>query len=98
MQLMRPCYTFFMRTTISIDDGLLEAAKKRAAQRSQTLGQYVEDAVRQSLVEPRSTSAEPEIPTFGGGGDVKAGLDLTSNRSLYDALDDDALGGDGVPK
>ncbi len=86
-----------MRTTISIDDNLLEAAKKRASQRSQTLGQYVEEAVRLSLVEPRKRS-EPEIPVFDGGGTVRAGIDLTSNRSLYDALDDEELNDGGEPK
>lgn len=38
-------YPFMMRTTISIDDRLLEEAKHRASQSRQTLGQFVEDAV-----------------------------------------------------
>ncbi len=76
-----------MRTTIALDDRILGAAKKRAAFRKQTLGQYVEDAVRRSLLEPEPDRANPELPIFRGGGGVLPGIDLTSNRSLYDALD-----------
>ena len=49
-----------MRTTVSIEKTLLERAKKRAAQRGQTLGQYVEDAVRRDLTVP-----EPTAGAFG---------------------------------
>lgn len=76
-----------MRTTLSIDDALLQRAKAKAAQRGQTLGQYVEDAVRRDLVAaPRDTSAVT-LPLFTRGTGIRAGIDPASNRALYDALD-----------
>jgi Arc/MetJ family transcription regulator len=77
-----------MRTTVSIDDGLLAAARERARERGQTLGQLVEDSLRRELgtVEGRE---RPRVPVFAGGTGPRAGLDLTSNRALHEALDED---------
>jgi hypothetical protein len=76
-----------MRTTISIDNHLLNAAKERAAARGLTLGQYVEESIRKSLVRSESPRVEPEIPTFSGGTGMRPGIDPRSNQALYDALD-----------
>jgi hypothetical protein len=76
-----------MRTTVSIDDALLERAKKRAAERGQTLGQFVESAVRRDLVAEAAPRNTPELPLFTRGTGMKAGLDPSSNRALFDALD-----------
>lgn len=76
-----------MRTTVSIEKALLERAKKRAAQRGQTLGQYVESAVRRDLVTPEPRKSAPELPTFLRGTGMRPGIDASSNRGLYDALD-----------
>ena len=76
-----------MRTTLSIEKALLERAKKRAAQRGQTLGQYVEDAVRRDLIAPEPTTIVPTLPVFTRGTGMRPGLDPSSNRALYDALD-----------
>lgn len=76
-----------MRTTVTIDEALLERAKKRAAQRGQTLGQYVEDAVRRDLLAPPNERVTPALPTFTRGTGLRPGLDPSSNRALFDALD-----------
>jgi hypothetical protein len=77
-----------MRTTLSIDDNLLERAKKRAAERGITLGRYVDEALREHLTVRRAVDEKVELPTFDGG-DVRPGVDLTSNRALYDLLDEE---------
>ncbi|MGI8726499.1 MAG: antitoxin [Solirubrobacterales bacterium] len=77
-----------MRTTASLDDHLLAGAKERAHQRGQTLGQLLEDALRRELAAPNQP-AGPEIPVFSGGGEVRPGVDLSSNRSIREALDRD---------
>jgi hypothetical protein len=75
-----------MRTTLAVDDNLLVAAKRRARDRGQTLGQVVEDALRRELAEPRE--GEPlDVPVFHGGGGPLPGIDLTSNRAVREALD-----------
>lgn len=76
-----------MRTTLSIDDQLLDAAKKRARVTGITLGSYVEDALRRQLAERNERSVTPDIPVFTRGTGMRPGIDPASNRSLFDALD-----------
>jgi len=77
-----------MRTTLAIDDHLLMAAKRRARERGQTLGQVVEDALRRELSAPRAV-VPGAVPVFRGGGGLRPGVDATSNRALHEALDAD---------
>jgi Arc/MetJ family transcription regulator len=75
-----------MRTTVAVDDNLLVAAKRRARDRGQTLGQVVEDALRRELSEP-SEIEQVAVPVFRGGRGPLPGVDLTSNRAIREALD-----------
>jgi hypothetical protein len=69
-----------MRTTVAVDDYLLVAAKRRARERGQTLGQVIEGALRRDLAEP--VPGEPvAVPVFRGGGGPLPGVDLRSNRA-----------------
>lgn len=77
-----------VRTTISISDELLAAAKRRARERGQTLGSVVEDALRRELASGGESSPRPPVPVFTGGTGPRPGLDLTSNRALYEVLDE----------
>jgi hypothetical protein len=79
-----------MRTTVSIHDELLESAKLRARDRGVTLSQLIEDGLRRELSVP-DHAPRPEVPVFRGGGGLLPGVDITSNRALYELLDD------GVP-
>lgn len=76
-----------MRTTLSIDDNLLERAKKRAREQGITLGRYVDEALREHLT---AAPHDEEIRlTVVEGGGVRPGVDLTSNRAIYDLLDEE---------
>jgi hypothetical protein len=77
-----------MRTTISIHDELLETAKVRARERGQTLGALVEDALRRELSVRDDAPAKVELPVFRGGTGPRPGVDLASNRALYELLDE----------
>ena len=77
-----------MRTTISIHDELLESAKLRARERGKTLGQLVEDALRRELSVSLDAAERPPVPIFRGGTGPRPGLDLTSNRAIYEFLDE----------
>lgn len=77
-----------MRTTLAIDDSLLGLAKRRARARGLTLGQYVEEALRQALARGPVTGPRPEVPVFSGGTGLRPGVDATSNRSLLESMDD----------
>lgn len=77
-----------VRTTIRIDEELYRRAKARAARTGRTVSELIEDAVRASLA-PRQGAApahEP-LPVSGGGG-VMPGVDLSSNASVRDVMDE----------
>ncbi|MDQ3629796.1 MAG: antitoxin [Actinomycetota bacterium] len=80
-----------MRTTLSIDDHLLVEAKRRAAERGLTLGELVEHHLREGLARA-AAPARPagDIPVFQGRGGLQPGVDITSNASLLEAMEDGA--------
>jgi hypothetical protein len=78
-----------MRTTLSISDELLTAAKSRARERGQTLGQFVDAALQRELNEADQPRTAPSVPVFRGGTGPRPGIDLSSNRALLEALDHD---------
>ncbi len=78
-----------MRTTLRISDDLLAAARRRARERGQTLGQVVEAALRRDLADPGRPGPPPPVPVFTGGTGLQPGIDPTSNRSLQEALERD---------
>lgn len=80
-----------MRTTVSIADELLVAAKERAHTSGRSLGAVIEDALRRELASDRSRQERPPVPIFHGTGGTAPGVDLTSNRALHELLDE------GVP-
>jgi Arc/MetJ family transcription regulator len=85
---MPPTYDGRMRTTVRIDDDLFRRAKARAAVNGQTVGELIEDALREAL-RPRARAAadlEP-LPTFGRKG-LLPGVDLSDNASTRDRLDE----------
>jgi hypothetical protein len=77
-----------MRTTVSISDELLAAARDRARERGQTLGEVVEAALRRELSDAAPRGERPVVPVFRGGSGPRPGIDLTSNRALLEALDE----------
>lgn len=79
-----------MRTTISISDELLAAAKRRARERGQTLGDVVDSALQRELSGADVARPPPAVPVFREGTGPRPGLDLTSNRALIQALDEGA--------
>lgn len=78
-----------MRTTISIGDNILKAAKRRARQLGITLGELVESALRRELERTPRAQDRPEVPVFRGGMGLRAGIDATSTRELLEVLDRD---------
>jgi hypothetical protein len=76
-----------MRTTVSISDELLAAAKRRARERGQTLGEVVDAALRRELAEPVPSGERPAVPVFRAGTGPRPAVDLTSSRALLTALE-----------
>lgn len=77
-----------MRTTVAIDDELLAAARRRARDQGQSLGQVLETALRRELASPEEPRDVPPVPVFRGGTGPRPGVDLNSNRALQEVLDE----------
>jgi hypothetical protein len=77
-----------VRTTVSLDDGLLEAAKLRAQGENRTLGDLVEAALQAYLVRTTDVEVLP-LPVFTRGTGPRPGIDLRSNVAMFDAMDED---------
>lgn len=77
-----------MRTTVSISDELLAAARRRAQERGQTLGEVIDGALRREFAIPEQRGHRPLVPVFQGGTGPRPGVDLTSNRALHEAADE----------
>jgi len=75
-----------MRTTLSIDDALLARAKERAHEAHVTLGSYVEDALRRDLASVPVPPRPVRLTVSAATGGPLPGVDLTTNRGLYDAM------------
>jgi hypothetical protein len=59
-----------MRTTVTIEDGLLEDAKRRADELDTTLSAYIEEALRLRMTRDDQPAERPpfRVVTFGGDG------------------------------
>ncbi|MBA8822675.1 hypothetical protein FHX42_000029 [Saccharopolyspora lacisalsi] len=71
-----------MRTTMSIDERLLERAKHRARQCGQTPGQFVEASLRRELMSSSEQPEPPKVPVFDGGTPPPATINLRSGRDI----------------
>jgi hypothetical protein len=76
-----------MKTTLNLDDHLLRAAKKAAAERGVTLTSIVEDALRAALIEsPARTTARFRMPVVKGRR-VPA-VDVADRDALYRRMEE----------
>jgi len=75
-----------MRTTLDLDDRLLDAARRRAAVEGTTLTAFVEAALAASLA-PRPRGAKAyRFSWKTHNGRVLPGVDVADRDSLFDAM------------
>ena len=75
-----------MKTTLNLDDELLERAKRRAAEQRATLTSVVEEGLR-LVLEPRNDNQfRLSIPTVRGSRPPR--VDPANRDALYEVLDD----------
>ncbi|MFP4088652.1 MAG: type II toxin-antitoxin system VapB family antitoxin [Desulfobacteraceae bacterium] len=79
-----------MRTTVRIEDRLLNEAKKVALSSNMTLSGLVENALREMLSRRQNNTEKPKIEliTFKGRG-LKHGVDLDDSAALLDLMQAD---------
>lgn len=78
-----------MRTTVRLDDALLERAKREAARRGETLTALIERGLLLVLANPerRRTQRKVEIPVCREGGGTLPGVDLDDSAALLDIVE-----------
>jgi hypothetical protein len=79
-----------MRTTISIEDHLLRAAKQRALERGMTLGGLIEDALRVALSTAGAINdaERSSLPVSKRRGGTRPGVDVADGVRLRDEMDE----------
>ncbi len=77
-----------MRTTIRLQDKLLEHAKRKAAEEGRTLTSLVEEGLMIILAEPEQKERRRTVlPVSNASGGVLPGVDINNSASLLDVLD-----------
>ena len=78
-----------MRTTVRLDDALLDQAKREASRRRETLTALIEQGLRLILAQSRSPQHRRRVvlPTCRAGGGVLPGIDLNDTSALLDLMD-----------
>ena len=78
-----------MRTTVRLDEALLERAKREAARRGETLTSLIERGLRLVLANPekRHRGRRVEIPVCREGGGTLPGVDLDDSAALLDIVE-----------
>ncbi len=77
-----------MRTTLDVDERLLKAARKRAAERGTTLTGVVEEALS-ALLSPRPAASKPfRLRWNAHRGKLLRGVDIADRDSLFRAMED----------
>ena len=77
------------RTTIRLDDLLLERAKREAARRGETVTSLVEMGLRLVLAQPKRAPSRPRVvlPVSGTTGGTLPGVDLNDSAALLDIME-----------
>lgn len=76
-----------MRTTLDIDDRLLTAARRRAAEKGTTLTAFVEHALAAALVSRESTAKPYRLRWKTHRGRTLPGVDLSDRDRLYESME-----------
>ncbi|HKZ95678.1 MAG TPA: hypothetical protein VJ045_01710 [Hyphomicrobiaceae bacterium] len=79
------------RTTVRLEEGLLRAARKKAAAEGRTLTSLIEEGLRQVIYEDLSRKAQRKpfkIPVSKAKGGPRPGVDLTRTSELLELLDE----------
>jgi hypothetical protein len=75
-----------MRTTVRLDDALLDRARREAHRRGVTLTSLIERGLRLELARPHRSAARPrvDLPVCREGGGTLPGVDLDDSAALLD--------------
>ena len=73
-----------MKTTLNIDDSVIERLKREAARQGRTMSELVESALRLLFETRRKRPNLPPLPSFASGGAL---VDIADREKLYEAME-----------
>jgi hypothetical protein len=77
-----------MRTTIRLDDQLLQQTKEYAARTGRTLTAVIEDALRELFARQKENDQKPPVKlTVVTGQGLQPGVDLDDSAALLELMD-----------
>lgn len=74
-----------MKTTLNLDDDLMQAVRERARRQGMTLTALVSDALRRALAEPSAAGYRLDLPVTHGS--RMPTVEINSNAALEEYLD-----------
>ena len=77
---------FHMKTTLNIDDTVMNRLRREAACQGRTMSELVEAALRLLFHDQKRAGKKklPPLPTFNGGRPL---VDIADRNALYDAME-----------
>ena len=79
-----------MRTTVRLNDALLDEAKAVAEERGTTLTALMEKGLRWAIANPEAAPRKKiELPSGPPGHELMPGIDLNNSAQLWDLLDEE---------
>jgi len=75
---------FHMKTTLTIDDGVMARLKRESARTGRTMSELVETALRRLLQSKPDVRALRPLPSFKSGGAL---VDVADREALYRAME-----------
>jgi hypothetical protein len=78
---------FHTKTTLNIDDTVMDRLRREAARQHKTMSELVEAALRLLFQAPNRTGKKkklPRLPTFHSGGYL---VDIADRNALYDVME-----------
>lgn len=73
-----------MKTTLNIDDSVMERLRRESARQGRTMSELVESALRLLFQMRRQRPELPPLPSFASGGTL---VDLADRQALYEAME-----------
>jgi hypothetical protein len=73
-----------VKTTLNIDDAVMERLKREAARQGRTMSELVESALRLLFQMRKQRPELPPLPSFSSGGTL---VDVADREALYGAME-----------
>ena len=73
-----------MKTSLNIDDSVIERLEREAARQGRTMSEVVESALRLLFEMRRKRPDLPPLPSFASGGAL---VDIADREKLYEAME-----------